>query len=127
MRQHHFVEPMMAQVRDTHPEKTRIENTVRVAAIAVAKGFPLTEATLTDIVAKTSDPGLSIADRIARATSMAAWAEAWFWCRYSSGRSAAKSPAALAWACPHQHHAIYSAVCGPEKRMFAARFWGAYR
>jgi hypothetical protein len=52
-------------------DKAQIENAVRTAATAAAKGVPLGEAYLSSIVAATSDPSLSTADRIQRATTMA--------------------------------------------------------
>jgi hypothetical protein len=55
----------------TEEDKTRAENSVRAAAIAAARGVPLSEAFLSKIVAETSDPSLSAADRMLRASNMA--------------------------------------------------------
>ena len=55
----------------TDEDKTRVENAVRAAALAAARGAPLSEALLSKIVAETSDPLLSAADRVLRASSMA--------------------------------------------------------
>ena len=55
----------------TKDDKVRVENSVRAAAVAAARGVPLSENFLDYIVAQTNGPGLSIADRIARAGSMA--------------------------------------------------------
>jgi hypothetical protein len=52
-------------------DKVTAENAVRAAAIAAARGAPLSEAFLSKIVAETSDPSLSMADRMLRASSMA--------------------------------------------------------
>jgi hypothetical protein len=62
---------MPKKVSGTQDEQVRHESAVRAAAIAAARGVPLSEDVLLNILAKTSDPGLSIADRISRATSMA--------------------------------------------------------
>lgn len=62
---------MPDQISTERPDKAHIENAVRTAALAAAKGVPMSEAYLSSIVAATSDPSLSIADRIQRATSMA--------------------------------------------------------
>jgi hypothetical protein len=55
----------------TEEDKARAENSVRAAAIAAARGVPLSEAVLSKIVAETSDPTLSHSDRKLRASSMA--------------------------------------------------------
>jgi hypothetical protein len=55
----------------TQDDKARVENSVRAAAIAAARGVHLSESVLDNIVAETNGPGLSIADRISRASSMA--------------------------------------------------------
>jgi hypothetical protein len=55
----------------TQEDKVRAENSVRAAAIAAARGVPLSEAFLSKIVTETSDPSLSTADRMLRASSMA--------------------------------------------------------
>jgi hypothetical protein len=62
---------MPDQISDDRADKALIENAVRTAALAAAKGVPMSEAYLASIVAATSDPSLSVADRIQRATSMA--------------------------------------------------------
>lgn len=49
----------------------RVENSVRAAAIAAARGVPLSEAFLSKVVAETSGPSLSDADRVQRAATMA--------------------------------------------------------
>lgn len=49
----------------------RIEESIRAAAKAAARGVPLGEAVLARIVAETIQPGLSIADRLSRAGAMA--------------------------------------------------------
>jgi hypothetical protein len=55
----------------TEEDKVRVEASVRAAAIAAAKGAPLSEAFLSKVVAETSDPSLSVADRVLRAATMA--------------------------------------------------------
>ncbi len=55
----------------TQQDKVHAENAVRAAAVAAARGAPLSEAFLSKIVAETSDSSLSIADRVQRAASMA--------------------------------------------------------
>jgi hypothetical protein len=55
----------------TVEDKARVENSVRAAAIAAARGAPLSKAILSKIVAETSDPSLSMADRVQRAATMA--------------------------------------------------------
>jgi hypothetical protein len=55
----------------TELDRVAAENAVRSAAISAARGAPLSEAFLSKIVAETSDPSLSIADRVLRASSMA--------------------------------------------------------
>jgi hypothetical protein len=55
----------------TEADAVAMENAVRAAAISAARGAPLSEAFLSKIVAETSDPSLSIADRVLRASSMA--------------------------------------------------------
>jgi hypothetical protein len=55
----------------TVEDKAREENAVRAAAIAAARGAPLSEAFLSKIVAETSDTSLSMADRVQRAATMA--------------------------------------------------------
>jgi hypothetical protein len=55
----------------TEENKVRAENAVRAAAIAAARGAPLSKAFLAKIVAETSDPSLSMADRVQRAATMA--------------------------------------------------------
>ena len=62
---------MATPVTDSSADKAHAESAVRTAALAAAKGVPLSEAYLSSIVAATSDPSLSVADRIQRATSMA--------------------------------------------------------
>lgn len=52
-------------------DTARIEAWVRSAALQAAKGASLGEAVLARIVAETSQPGLSIAQRLLRATTMA--------------------------------------------------------
>jgi hypothetical protein len=54
----------------TEEDKVQAENAVRAAAVAAARGAPLSEAFLSKILAETSDPSLSIADRVQRAESM---------------------------------------------------------
>jgi hypothetical protein len=55
----------------TEEDKVKAENAVRVAAVAAARGAPLSKAILSKIVAETSDPSLSMADRVQRAATMA--------------------------------------------------------
>jgi hypothetical protein len=55
----------------TEQDKVQAENAVRAAAVAAARGAPLSKAILSKIVAETSDPSLSMADRVQRATTMA--------------------------------------------------------
>jgi hypothetical protein len=55
----------------TEEDKVRAEASGRAAAIAAAKGAPLSEAFLSKVVAETSDPSLSVADRVLRAATMA--------------------------------------------------------
>jgi hypothetical protein len=62
---------MAKKFSGTQDEKVRRESAVRAAAIAAARGVPLSEDVLLNILAKTNEPGLSDADRISRATSMA--------------------------------------------------------
>jgi hypothetical protein len=62
---------MPSDTRGTQHDAVRIEASVRSAALAAAKGIPLGEAFLARIVAETSQPGLSIAERVSRASSMA--------------------------------------------------------
>jgi hypothetical protein len=62
---------MSSRISDESANNAQIENAVRTAARVAAKGFPLSEAYLSKIVAETNDPMLSIADRIQRATTMA--------------------------------------------------------
>ena len=62
---------MSNRISDESADKAQIENAVRTAAIAAAKGVPLSESYLSKIVADTSDPTLSIADRVQRAATMA--------------------------------------------------------
>jgi len=54
----------------TEEDKVKAERAVRAAAVAAARGAPLSEAFLSKILAETSDPSLSIADRVQRAESM---------------------------------------------------------
>ncbi|WP_375415646.1 hypothetical protein [uncultured Bradyrhizobium sp.] len=49
----------------------RIEESIRAAAKAAARGVPLGEAVLSRIVAETNQPGISIADRLSRAGAIA--------------------------------------------------------
>lgn len=62
---------MAKKLFGTEEDKTRVENAVRAAALAAARGAPLSEALLSKIVAETSDPSLSTADRKLRASMMA--------------------------------------------------------
>jgi hypothetical protein len=55
----------------TKEDMVKAENAVRAAAIAAARGVPLSKAILSKIVAETSDPALSMADRVQRAATMA--------------------------------------------------------
>jgi hypothetical protein len=55
----------------TEQDKVQAENAVRAAAVAAARGAPLSKAILSKIVAETSDPSLSMADRVQRAATMA--------------------------------------------------------
>jgi hypothetical protein len=55
----------------TEEGKMQVENAVRAAAVAAARGAPLSKAILSKIVAETSDPSLSMADRVQRAATMA--------------------------------------------------------
>jgi hypothetical protein len=55
----------------TEEDKVRVETSVRAAAIAAVRGAPLSEAFLSKVVAETSDPSLSAADRVQRAATMA--------------------------------------------------------
>jgi hypothetical protein len=55
----------------TEQDKVQAENAVRAAAVAAARGAPLSKAILSKIVAETSDPSLSMADRVQRAAVMA--------------------------------------------------------
>jgi hypothetical protein len=55
----------------TEEDKVRAENSVRAAAVAAAKGIPLSEGFLSKVVAETSDPSMSAADRVQRAATMA--------------------------------------------------------
>ncbi|WP_375415457.1 hypothetical protein [uncultured Bradyrhizobium sp.] len=55
----------------TEDDRVRIEESIRAAAKAAARGVPLSEAFLAKIIAETDLPGLSIADRVARAAAMA--------------------------------------------------------
>jgi hypothetical protein len=55
----------------TEEGKVQAENAVRGAAVAAARGAPLSKAILSKIVAETSDPSLSMADRMQRAATMA--------------------------------------------------------
>jgi hypothetical protein len=55
----------------TEEDKAQAEASVRGVAIAAAKGAPLSEAFLSKVVAETSDPSLSLADRVLRAATMA--------------------------------------------------------
>lgn len=55
----------------TEQDKVKAENAVRAAAVAAARGAPLSKAILSKIVAETSDPSLSMADRVLRAATMA--------------------------------------------------------
>lgn len=52
-------------------DKTKNEAAVRAAATAAARGVPLGEAVLSNIVARTSDAGLSDTERTSRAASLA--------------------------------------------------------
>ncbi|WP_375415454.1 hypothetical protein [uncultured Bradyrhizobium sp.] len=54
-----------------HDDPARIEASIRSAALAAARGVPIGEAFLSKIVAETSQPGLSLAERVTRATVMA--------------------------------------------------------
>jgi hypothetical protein len=58
-------------ILEERADKAQIENAVRTAAIAAAKGVPLSEHYLSKIVAETSDPSLTVADRVQRAAAMA--------------------------------------------------------
>jgi hypothetical protein len=62
---------MANRISEESADKAQVENAVRTAAVAAAKGVPLSEAYLSKIVADTSDPSLSTADRVQRASSMA--------------------------------------------------------
>lgn len=62
---------MAQDATGTQDDQVRIEASVRSAALAAAKGVPLGEAILARIVAETSQPGLSVAERVSRASSMA--------------------------------------------------------
>ncbi len=62
---------MSAPISHDSADKAHIENAVRTAAIAAAKGVPLSEHYLSKIVAETSDPSLTVADRVQRAAIMA--------------------------------------------------------
>jgi hypothetical protein len=62
---------MSAPISNDSADKAHIENAVRTAAIAAAKGVPLSEHYLSKIVAETSDPSLTVADRVQRAATMA--------------------------------------------------------
>jgi hypothetical protein len=62
----------MAKISNgTQEDKVRAESAVRAAALAAAKGAPLSEAFLSKIVAETSDPSLTVADRVLRASTLA--------------------------------------------------------
>jgi len=52
-------------------DKAKIEAAIRAAASAAARGVPLGEAVYQYILAKSNEPGLSVADRISRAVSLA--------------------------------------------------------
>jgi hypothetical protein len=55
----------------TEQDNVQVENAVRAAAKSAARGAPLSEALLSRIVAETSDPTLTLADRVLRAATMA--------------------------------------------------------
>lgn len=68
----HFFHVGMAKISNgTQEDKVRAESAVRAAALAAAKGAPLSEAFLSKIVAETSDPSLTVADRVLRASTLA--------------------------------------------------------
>jgi hypothetical protein len=72
MRHNAFLHIAMAKISaGTEQDKVQAENAVRAAAIAAARGAPLSKAILSKIVAETSDPSLSMADRVQRAVTMA--------------------------------------------------------